>query len=74
MGTGRPGRPATKLDFERFKKLKLLVNAGELSVLDVCKILNISTYIYYKWIDSVDDMIAKDMRKNIQEGESNEEK
>lgn len=71
MGTGRPGRPATKLDFERFKKLKLLVNAGELSVLDVCKILNISTYIYYKWIDSVDDMLAKDMQK---EGESNEKK
>lgn len=71
MGTGRPGRPATKLDFERFKKLKLLVNAGELSVLDVCKIMNISTYIYYKWIDSVDDMLAKDMQK---EGESNEKK
>lgn len=70
MGTGRRGRPSTKLDFEKFKRLKLLVNANELSVLDVCKVLEISTFIYYKYIDYVDDMIARDKEGEVNEDEN----
>lgn len=54
------GAKAAKIDLEKFKRLQTLVHSGDLTALEVCKLLNISSYLYYKWVSSVDEMIEKD--------------
>lgn len=57
------GAKAAKIDLEKFKRLQTLVHSGDLTALEVCKLLNISSYLYYKWVSSVDEMIEKDKIK-----------
>lgn len=57
------GAKAAKIDLEKFKRLQTLVHSGDLTALEVCKLLNISSYLYYKWVNSVDEMIEKDKIK-----------
>lgn len=52
----RRGKVEVEINLNKFLKLKPLVDNGTLDIKDICKVLDISPYLYTKWSRKVDEM------------------